>query len=174
MSLLVSAYPDLKRRLAGRLGSADRAQEALHDTYIRLRRTEIVDEIRNPTSYLLSMALNIASNSARAEMKHLSAAEVNRLVDFPDDAPDPIQYAEARSELAAVDRALQKLPPRRRAIITRLWIENATYKELALEYSLSERTIRHEVLLATRHLHEATEVFSVEALQEQLSKVSSK
>ncbi|RIA46341.1 RNA polymerase sigma-70 factor (ECF subfamily) [Hephaestia caeni] len=174
MALLISAYPDLKRRLAGRLGSVDLAQEALHDTYMRLRRTEIADEVRNPKSYLMSMALNIASNSARAERKHLSAAEVTLMIDLPDDAPDPLRHAEARSELAAVERALQKLPPRRRAIMKRVWIEGATYKELALEYTVSERTIRHEVLLATRHLHEATEVFSVEALQDQLSQVSSK
>ncbi|MGI9377600.1 MAG: RNA polymerase sigma factor [Tsuneonella suprasediminis] len=172
MSVLISTYPELKRRLSGRLGSADRAQEALHDTYIRLHRVEITDEIRNPTSYLVTMALNIASNNARAESKHLSAAEIDRLIDISDESPDQQRVAEARSELAAVERALQELPSRRQAIFRRFWAGHATYKELALEYNLSERTIRHELLLASRHLHKATEDFSVAALQKQLSRVS--
>lgn len=174
MSLLVSAYPELKRRLTGRLGSTDRAQEALHDTYMRLHRAEITEEVRNPTSYLMTMALNIASNSARAELKHLSAADIDRMIDIPDETPDPDRVAQGRSELAAVERALQELPFRRQAIFRRFWVESATYKELALEYELSERSIRNELLLAARHLHQATEVFSVPALQEQLASVSSK
>jgi RNA polymerase sigma factor (sigma-70 family) len=174
VSLLVSAYPDLRRRLAGRLGSTELANEALHDTYVRLHRTEIPDEVHNPRSYLMTMALNIASNTARSESKHLSAAEIETLIDIPDESPDPAREAEARSELAAVQNALQDLPERRRAIFRRFWIENATYKELALEYNVSERTIRHELLLANRHLSDATEEFYVVELQNRLSQVSSK
>jgi RNA polymerase sigma factor (sigma-70 family) len=174
MALLVTAYPDLKKRLVGRLGSTDRASEALHDTYLRLHRSEIVGEVRNPRSYLLTMALNIASNQARSEAKHLSAAEVETLIELPDATPDPTRIAEARSELGAVEQALQALPVRRRAIFRRFWVESATYKEISLEYNVSERTVRHELLLASRHLHAATEDFCVTELQKRLAQVSSK
>ncbi|WP_330896484.1 sigma-70 family RNA polymerase sigma factor [Sphingobium sp.] len=170
----MKAYPDLRRRLAGRLGSADRANEALHDTYVRLHRTEITGEVQNPRSYLMAMALNIASNSARSESKHLSVAEVQTLTDIPDETPDPSRIAAARSELAAVETALQSLSARRRAMFRRFWIEHATYQELALEYNISERTVRHELLLANRHVAQATEEFSVAELQDRLSQVSSK
>ena len=172
VSLLVTAYPDLRRRLTGRLGSVDLANDALQDTYVRLHRAEISGEVRNPRSYLITMALNIASNSARSEGKHLSAAEVETLIDVPDEAPDPGRAMEARSELAAVERALQTLPPRRRAMFRRFWIENATYGELALEHNLSERTVRHELLLANRHLHQATEEISASVLQKKLAQLS--
>jgi len=172
LSLLVSTYPDLRRRLAGRLGSTELANEALHDTYLKLRRTEIAGELRNPRSYLVTMALNIARNSIRSDSRHLSAAEIDTLLDIPDDAPDPSRAAEARSELAAVERALQGLPPRRRALFRRFWAGNATFKELALEYNLSERTVRHELLLANRHLADATREISVRGLQDRLSQVS--
>jgi RNA polymerase sigma factor (sigma-70 family) len=174
VSLLVSAYPDLKRRLTGRLGSADLANEALHDTYLRLHRAEIAGEVHNPRSYLLTMALNIASNSARSEAKHLSAADIEMLIDIPDDAPSPEQEVQARSELAAVEKALQGLPERRRSIFRRFWIENAKYAELALYYNVSERTVRHELLLANRHLSSTTKEISVADLQNRLAEVSSK
>ncbi|MBO9579666.1 MAG: sigma-70 family RNA polymerase sigma factor [Sphingobium sp.] len=174
MTLLASAYPDLRRRLTGRLGSAELAHEALHDTYLRLQRANIPDEVHNPQAYLMKMALRMASNSARSESKHLSAAEIETLIDIPDEAPDPAREVEARSELAAVEEALLGLPERRRAIFRRFWLENATYGELALEYSVSERTIRNELMLANRHLHEATEEFYVVELQNRLSQVSIK
>jgi len=173
VSLLVSAYPDLKRRLAGRLGSMELANDALHDTFVRLHRAEIEGEVQNPRSYLMAMALNIASNSARSEARHLSAYEVEMLIDIPDESPDPARTAEARSELAAVENALQGLPERRRTIFRRFWKEGATYRELSLENNVSERTIRHELLLANRHVHRATEDFCAAGLQDRLAQVSS-
>lgn len=172
MGLLVSSYPDLKRRLAGRLGSADAANEALQDTYVRLQRTEIQGELRNPRSYLISMALNIASNRMRSEARHLSAADIQDLVEIADETPNPLRIAEARSDLAAVERALQGLPQRRRAMFRRFWVDNADYREIALDFNVSERTVRHELLLATRYLHGATEEIYVADLQKRLSQVS--
>lgn len=174
VGLLVSSYGDLRKRLAGRLGSADAANEALQDTYVRLQRTEIDGELRNPRSYLIRMALNIASNRMRAEARHLSATDLEALLEIADDNPGPVRLAEARSDLAAVERALAGLPPRRRAMFRRFWVDNADYKTIALDFELSERTVRHELLLATRYLHTATEDISVLDLQKRLSQVSSR
>ncbi|WP_346344647.1 RNA polymerase sigma factor [Sphingomonas sp. dw_22] len=169
----MSEYPDLKRRLAGRLGSADAANEALQDTYVRLQRTEIQDEIRNPRSYLISMAINIASNRIRSEARHLSATDIEELVELPDESPNQERVAEARSDLQAVERALEGLPGRRRAMFRRFWVNNIEYRDIALEFNVSERTVRHELLLATRYLQEATEEIFIPALQKRLSEVSS-
>ncbi|WP_207147858.1 hypothetical protein, partial [Listeria monocytogenes] len=76
-------------------------------TYVRLQRTDIKDEIRNPRSYLLSMAINIASNRIRSEARHLSAGDIQDLVELPDETPNQERVAEARSDLKAVERALQ-------------------------------------------------------------------
>jgi RNA polymerase sigma factor (sigma-70 family) len=173
IGLLVSDYSDLRRRLAGRLGSADAANEALQDTYVRLQRTDIKDEIRNPRSYLLSMAINIASNRIRSEARHLSAGDIQDLVELPDETPNQERVAEARSDLKAVERALQGLPGRRRAMFRRFWVHNVEYKEIALEFNVSERTVRHELLLATRYLQEATEEIFIADLQKRLAEVSS-
>jgi RNA polymerase sigma-70 factor (ECF subfamily) len=172
IGLLVSTYPDLKKQLTSRLGSAEAANEALQDTYVRLQRTEIQGELRNPRSYLISMALNIASNRRRSEARHLSAADVEELLELADDDPGPLRIAEARSELAAVERALEALPSRRRAMFRCFWVENADYERIALDFNVSERTVRNELLLATRYLHAATEETFVAGLQKRLAQVS--
>ena len=173
VALLISSYADLRQRLAGRLGSSEAAEEALQDTYVRLQRTDVQGELRNPRAYLITMAVNIASNRVRAEARHLSAADVEDLLALADDSPDQGRVAEARSELAAVDRALQALPPRRRAMFRGLWVENLDYKKIAADFNVSERTVRNEILLATRYLHGATQEIFVEDLQKCLSQVSS-
>lgn len=173
LTLLVSTYPDLKRRLAGRLGSTDLAADALQDTYLRLHRTDDLGEVRNPKSYLFRMAINIASNRARSEARHLSASDVDILIGVRDEAPDPLQIAEARSELAAVQRAIETLPTRRRAIFRRIWVDKVSFDEISLEFSISVRTVRYELMLATRHLHDATQGFCIESLQKRLAHVSS-
>lgn len=174
VSLLVSNYPQLARRLAGRLGSIDRANEALNDTYVRLHRANAeMTEPRDLDSYLYRMAMNSARNRARSDALHLSAIEVEALLDLPDDAPDPLRVAEGRSDLEAVRRAIDGLPERRGAIFRRVWDEGASYAEVADEFGIAERTARHEMMLAVRALHEATEKNSVTALQKRLAQVSS-
>lgn len=174
VSLLISAYPEFRRRLAGRLGSADLANEALQDTYIRLSRAENLGEIRNPRSYILVTALNIAKNNTRSEARHLSSAEIDPLVEIPDETPDALRTLEARSELAAVERALGELAPRRRAMFLRFWVEGSGYRDLAIDFNVSERTVRHELLLANRYVHAATSNFCVAELQKRLAQVSSR
>lgn len=174
VDLLLSTYPDLKRRLTGRLGSADLASEALQDTYVRLRRAEHIGEVRNPKAYLFRMALNIASNRRRDDAPLLSAAEVEVLIEVPDDAPNPLQVVEARSTLAAVERALAEMPERRRRIFYRVWLDRAPHKLVASEFGIAIRTVRQELHLATKHLHDATQEISVAGLQHRLAQVSSK
>lgn len=55
----------------------------------------------------------------------------------------------------------------------RFWVHNVEYKEIALEFNVSERTVRHELLLATRYLQEATEEIFIADLQKRLAEVSS-
>ncbi|MDF0490370.1 RNA polymerase sigma factor [Sphingomonas sp. H39-1-10] len=175
VAALVSAYPRLTRMLADRLGSVDRAEEALNDTYVRLHRESVqFSEVRDPQSYLYRMAMNAAGNQRERDDFYLSAADIEELIELPDEAPDPLRVAEGRSELEAVQRALDALPERRRAVFRRVWIEGASYAVVAAEFGLAERTARYELLQAVRAMHEATKKNSAAALQKRLAELSSK
>lgn len=173
LQLLLETYPDLQVRLARRLGSRELASEALQDTYLRLRRREVADEVRNPRSYLFRMALNIASNRTRAEARHLSSADIATLIEVADEAPTPESALQAKAELAAIERALTRLPERRRRIFLRCWVDGVPHAQLAEEFALSVRTIRHELQLATEHLHRVTRGPAKNSLPERRSPVSS-
>lgn len=149
--LLVTNYATLSQRLARRLGSSESANEALQDTYLRLEGVAELGTIRSPKDYLFRIALNIAADRRRAEMRKLTVSEVDALLDVADDAPDPAQVAEARSELAALEAALAELPARRRAIFKAVLLDDTPRKDLAKRFGVSVRTVDFEVQRALEH-----------------------
>ncbi len=59
-SFLVQRYDQLKQRLALRLGNAELAEDALHETWLKLQRSQsIPGPIATPQAYLLRMAVNL-------------------------------------------------------------------------------------------------------------------
>jgi RNA polymerase sigma-70 factor, ECF subfamily len=151
LRLLVDGYDDLKRRLTRRLGSSELAGEALQDTFLRLECAPSIGPVHSPQAYLVRMAFNIATNRRISENRRLKASETEALLDIPDEAPDPASAAESRSEMAALKRALQELPCRRREIFLAAWVEEVPHPEIAARFGVSVRTIQIELRHALEH-----------------------
>jgi RNA polymerase sigma factor (sigma-70 family) len=150
--LLVAGYHDLKRRLARRLGSAELASEALHETWLRLEpgRGDAA-AIRRPHDYIFRAALNIATDRQRAERRRLNYSEVDVMYHFADAALDAERLVEARSELAALDRIFEQLSPRQRAILIAVRIDGTPHAELARRFGISERMVGKYLRQALEH-----------------------
>ena len=149
--LLLSGYVGLAEWLARRLGSPELAQDALHETYLRLQRDVEIGPVQNPKAYLLRMALNIASNRRKSEKRLLSVGETEALLSFVDEAPGPARSAEARSEMQALVRALEELPLRRRQIFLASWVEEIPHQEIASRFGITIRTVQIELKDALEH-----------------------
>ncbi len=115
--------------------------DALQETYLRLETASILSTVGNPINYLVSIAINIATDKRRAEARRrLTTYEVDRLLEIADEAPDPARIVEARSELLALERAFQEMPERRRAIVKAALIEKIPRADLAKRFGVSIRT----------------------------------
>jgi RNA polymerase sigma factor (sigma-70 family) len=143
--LLVVNYESLSQRLSRRLGSSDNAQDALHDTYLKLEGAAEIGPIRSPKDYLFRIALNLAADRRRAEARRLSVGEVDALFDLADEAPDASRVVEARSELQALERAMAELPERRRLIFKAVLVDNTPRQELAKRFGITQRSVDLEV-----------------------------
>jgi RNA polymerase sigma factor (sigma-70 family) len=138
--LFLAGYHDLRRRLTRRLGSADLANDALQETWLRLdARPGDAAAISRPQDYILRVALNIASDQKRSERRRLSYSEVEALYHFVETTLDLEQDLEARSELKALGRAFGELPARQRAILIAVRVHGTTHAELARQFGISER-----------------------------------
>jgi RNA polymerase sigma factor (sigma-70 family) len=162
--MLVASYDDLVAKLTRRVGSADLARDALQDTWLRLEQGRgVIGEVRNPASYLFQIALNVARDRRRADSRPASAEAIEAIMDIPDEAPGPAEIAEARSELAALDRALAELPERRRAIFLAAWGDGLSHREIAERHGLTVRMIDIELAQAREHCARRLKNFAKEA-----------
>jgi len=169
---LADRYALLRKRLAARLGSADLATEALHETWLRLSKNKDSATIANPDAYLFRAALNNAMKMSAAERRSLSAVEIEAVLDLADDAPDAERIIIARQELAALKRALASLSRRQREIFLESYAGEATHADLAARYKVSIRTVQNE--LRTALLHVMGRLLEKDVFAKQAVKVSRK
>ncbi len=149
--LFLTAYDGLKQRLTRRLGSADHASDALHETFLRLEKAAVSGPIVNPNAYFFRAALNVAANQRIAETRRLDFMDIEELLDIPDQQPDPARAAEARSEMDALKRALAELSARRQKIFVAVWVDGKSHQEVADHFSVTVRTVQADLKLALEH-----------------------
>jgi RNA polymerase sigma factor (sigma-70 family) len=145
--LLTQRYEELKRRLTWRLGSAELASDALHDTWVHLEdRNEDNGPVQNPAAYLMRMATNIAFDRVQRDQRYMSSDEVDTLLaGIVDPAPGPAQVAAARDEIETLSRLIDSLPPRRRAIFLAVRVEELSNQAAAARFGVSARLIGLEL-----------------------------
>jgi RNA polymerase sigma-70 factor, ECF subfamily len=152
--LLISGYDELRRRLTRRLGSADVATEALHETWLRLDSGSEITAIQRPQSYLYRMALNVAVDKQRADTRWADKAALEALLRSDADRLDPEHIAAMRSEVTALQRIVAEMPIRRRAVFMAALVEELPYREIAERLGISLRSVEREVTYAFDHCAE--------------------
>lgn len=155
-SFMLQRYDDLKRRLTIQLGSADRAGDALQDTWLRLESGgDARQPIEYPLSYLMRMATNAALDRLRSEGRFLSGTEVDAVFDsLADPAPGPAQTAEARSEARRLADVIDEMPPRRRRILILIRVDEMPRQEVAAHLGVSVSLVDRELRRAHEHVLE--------------------
>jgi RNA polymerase sigma factor (sigma-70 family) len=152
-ALLAANYALLHRRLARHLGCADAATESLHDAWLRLAGTGLADAVHSPVAYIYRVACNAALDRMRAERPWQYAGDAQETLEhLADQSPGPELIAEARSDLKAVERAMQGLPHRHQDIFVALRVHELSRHEVAVRHGLSLRRVDTTLRQALLHL----------------------
>jgi RNA polymerase sigma factor (sigma-70 family) len=139
---LAANYGRLHRRLLRYLGCPDLASDCLHDAWLRLGDMTMPTAVQSPEAYVYRVACNIAMDCLRSSRSQQYAGNTETELDaIADPAPGPELIAEVRSNVAAMDRALQHLPRRHQAVLMALRIEERTRQEVAVCHGLSLRRV---------------------------------
>lgn len=146
--LLVDRYDDLRLRLTRRLGSDDLARETLHETYLRLDRVECSRAIHNPVAYLFRTALNLAIDRRRQDQRRAQNSEIREALDVADETPGQEREVEGRRQVETLQRLVDELPWRQRAILIAVRLKNTPHQELADRYGISKRMVQFELKAA--------------------------
>lgn len=146
--LLVGRYGDLRERLTRKLGSADLANDALQDTWLKLETATPDSPVRHPHSYLFRIAYNIALKRRQIAQRTVSIEEAAEALDVPLDAPDQEATVRGRSEWVLLCQAASELTPRQHDILFSARLDRVPLAELAKRHGVSQRSIERELRFA--------------------------
>jgi RNA polymerase sigma factor (sigma-70 family) len=154
-------YGRLQRRLLRYLGCPDLASDCLHDAWLRLRPGDTTHSaaVRNPEAYIYRVACNIAMDRLRSNRLsgQYTGDTGTELDTIADPSPGPDLIAEVRSDVEALDRALQHLPRRHQAVLIALRIDEQTRDEVAAYHGISLRRVDTMLRQALDYCSEKTD-----------------
>ncbi len=147
----MARYEELKNKLAQRLGSVELASDALQDTWLRLSFGKPAADVYNPGIICFGPHSTQRWTIADSEKRHLTAIEIDSLIELPDEAPDPARVAEGRSAIRRLEAILAELPPRQREILLAAAWTTSPRQEIADRLGVSLRLVSKELRLAQEH-----------------------
>ena len=149
---LMQRYHILREQLARRLGSSDRASDALHDVWRHLQAKEDFPPIGQPEAYLYKAALNAAKNLRRTESRQTPpTVDAGVPTNLSDDAPGPARVAMGRAALEELQAALSELPLRQQVVFYERFLGDASQQDLADRFNVTVRTIQNDLHHAVEH-----------------------
>jgi RNA polymerase sigma-70 factor (ECF subfamily) len=131
---------------------ADLAQEV----YLRLLRSSDAKEIRNPEAYLFAVAQNLLRERAVARRREGTPVPVDTLEMIPQGAAQSsVQSEHERAELfARINRALDQIPPKSRAVVLLHYRDGLSYVEVGERLGISVHMVKKHVVKVLSHLRE--------------------
>jgi RNA polymerase sigma factor (sigma-70 family) len=152
LRLFMERRQELRRRLRQRLGSEELANDALQETYLRIKRMGDHSEVSsNPAGYLFRMAVNVAADQRQADARYLTGTEIEELLSVGADTLDPARVVHARLEVETLELALQELTPRQREILIAARVEDVSQEDIADRFRISVRMVGKELKKALEH-----------------------
>ncbi|MFW6083736.1 MAG: RNA polymerase sigma factor [Gemmatimonadota bacterium] len=150
-----TTWDDLVRFLDRKVWDPERARDLAQEAFVRALSSDAA--IRNPRSWLFTVAGNLARDEARAagrRREHLQL--VHGEAEGRMEEPAGTEEVELERRRAAVRAALKELSERDREILL-LWDAGLSYTEIAAETGLSQGAIGTTLARARRRLVEAHE-----------------
>lgn len=150
-----SYWARLLRRVTRYTRGRGDAEDLLHTAYVRLERYRTEHEVENPGAFMVRTAVNIAVDTHRHE-KFWETGGAGKTGQRADDAPLQDEVIAARERLARVKEGLAKLPPRTREIFLMHRLEGRKYREIAVQFGISQSAVEKHIARAMLFLTEWT------------------
>ena len=153
--LIAREYPAVWRFLR-RLGvSAEEVDDTAQRVFARVLARGGDIRPGSERAYLMRAAFRAALEQQRDKKRWLARASEVDIDDTSSPLPDPARSLALREDLAQLDRALARLSPELRAILTLFELEGLTFTEISVALSLPRGTVASRVRRAREEFAEA-------------------
>lgn len=140
----------LKSWLRARLGNASDASDLAHDTFLRVMTARNQAPIREPRSYLSSIARALLIDKVRRRAIEQAYLQALALRPEPVDVSPEIRLS-IFEMLVSVDALLDELGPRTREIFLAVQLEGLAYAAVAERFGVSVTTVKNHLVRAMTH-----------------------
>jgi RNA polymerase sigma-70 factor, ECF subfamily len=146
---------DLLRFLSFKLSCADTAGDLVQETYLRIANYPEPDAIENPRAFFFHIANNLALDHLRkrAFQDRFNSGEIGCGI-VASTADEPAAAVNAIQQLERLGILIEELPLTRRQVFLLSRVEGKSYKAIAQECGISERTVENHVYKALKTLKE--------------------
>lgn len=127
----------LLRYLASRLHDGTEADDLAQEAYLRLLRVDDALLIRDPRSFALKVATNVAAEWGRLSRHRREHLGADVLDEQASEKGGPMEDAAQAQQFNALKRALDRLTPTRRAVVLLHIRDGLTYAQIAEHVRLS-------------------------------------
>lgn len=143
----------LLRLLTARLGTADDAEDALQDIWVKLDTHDVEEPVAQPTAYLCRMASNLAADRRLAAAR--SGARDTAWQDAQptaDEQPDAERALIGRERLRQIEAEVATMPERMRVALRLYRIEDQPQKEIAERLGMTVSGVEKLLRRAVRQI----------------------
>ena len=140
----------LRMWVVKRINCFDQAEDLTHDTFVRLIQSDKAFEIREPRSYLSTIAKGLIVDKLRRQS--LEKSYLDDLAQLPQAHTISEEALACIVEtLAMIDQLLDSLPERTRLIFLMAQLDGLTFTEIGRRLQLSMTTVRKHFAKALTH-----------------------
>jgi RNA polymerase sigma-70 factor (ECF subfamily) len=153
-------FAELYRFVYRYVQSVEAAKELVHEAFLRLWQQRDKVDLAGPTarSYLYTIARYQSLDHLRRRRVELrwqrQYADPVMVDQEPVFATDPDREFTNKEISAAIERAVDSLPPRQREVLLLRWQRQASYDEIAQTLGISPKTVAVHLGRAIQHLRE--------------------
>ncbi|AZS21750.1 MULTISPECIES: RNA polymerase sigma factor [unclassified Caulobacter] len=122
---------------------ADAADDLLQETFVRLSRLPLTEPLKDPRSYLLHIATNLAKNRGRAARRRATETQDDKAA-----ANAPVEAAQLEAVLFR--QIMLALPPKLRDVLVLNHVRGMTYLEIAALLGISVKTVEKRMSKALK------------------------
>jgi RNA polymerase sigma-70 factor, ECF subfamily len=150
---------DLLRFLSFKLSCAETAGDLVQETYLRIANYPASETIENPRAFCFHIANNLALDHLRkrAYQDKFTSGEIDHET-TASPAQEPADAVNTIQQLERLELLIEDLPPIRRRVFLLSRVEGYTYKAIAQELGISERTVENHVYKAMKKLKQYFEI----------------
>lgn len=150
------AYTSLLPSIWRHTRCVHRAQDVLHDSFVRYALGAAHAGLAQPHAYLRTVVRSVLADHARDAMRYLPLPEPGEAGDTPPrtaeallpTAPSSEELADLQQRLAAVQQIIQGLPPRCREVFWLCRVEGCSQPEVAARLGISVNMVERHMIRA--------------------------